>query len=378
MSISINELVAVVRNNTLSSFNVSNTERNSLFITNEDFSRTDPSLKRLVVVGCCGSGKSTLLNKLSGFKLEWNEEHSMFMWDSTPIFESKSHVNSVTKHTTYAIIDSFHYKNGLLVVDTPGHDHRDLPNVDSKEVRDKLAEDATDLYDKLKRMGHLNTILVLHNDVHSNRLNPATFTLLQKIDEMFADTDKNIWDHVVIAYSKCDGDTNGWKSNLDEKCLELQREIKSKFPKCPKSIPIYTLSGVELGNESVNYKDLSEFINSQENLETNKLVKFKGLDVRLEHIIVERDLQQRMLNARLYFNVIMFQFTLFVICILFRNIAMSFWNFSGPYDEIFLLLLFIYLIGPVKFNDWVVILWNDYMEPHLRELITSCSYKKID
>ena len=366
MKMSVDELVAKATHKIAE--NVSNKQRNQIFITNEDFTRTDPTLKRLLVLGCSGSGKSSLLNKLSGLKLEWNSDKSTFIWNSIPIFESKSDVNSVTKYTTYANINFPDERTGLLVVDTPGHDHHDLPNMDSQTIRDKLSEDAADLYNKLKNMGHLNTILVLHNDIYSNRLNPATFTLLQKIDEMFVSSDINVWEHVVIAYSKCDGDTIGWKSNLVDKKTQLQQEIKNKFPKCQNDIPIYTLSSVELGKESDDYKNLANFINSKNNLSTHKLVKFKGLDVRLQDMIERRDYIQRMANARLYFNVIKFQFTLLIICILFRNIFLPIFNLEGVYDEVIILTVFIYIIGPFKFIDWLNIIWTDYLQKYLNKL----------
>ena len=51
----------------------------------------------------------------------------------------------------------------------------------------------------------VNAILVLHNDVHSNRLNPATYTILKMVAEKFAAAGDggDVWKHVVLAYAKC-------------------------------------------------------------------------------------------------------------------------------------------------------------------------------
>jgi len=44
------------------------TRKDVHFTTAEDFRRADPSLKRLLVIGCTGSGKSTLLNLIGGWR----------------------------------------------------------------------------------------------------------------------------------------------------------------------------------------------------------------------------------------------------------------------------------------------------------------------
>ena len=51
--------------------------------------------------------------------------------------------------------------------------------VDSQAARDARGEIAADLHNKLKALGHVHAILVLHNDVVSNRLNPATYQILK-------------------------------------------------------------------------------------------------------------------------------------------------------------------------------------------------------
>jgi GTPase SAR1 family protein len=47
-----------------------------LYSTLEDFARTDPGRRRLVVIGCTGAGKSTLLNVLSGWRFVQTKENS--------------------------------------------------------------------------------------------------------------------------------------------------------------------------------------------------------------------------------------------------------------------------------------------------------------
>ena len=160
-----------------------------LYSTYEDFTRADPGRKRLVVIGCTGSGKSTLLNVLSGWRFVQSKETDYeFKWQTKgegegaahPIFESAISNDSVTKKTVFANV---HFRGDsereLIVVDTPGHDDPVGCELDSKEAREALGEMAADLHNKLKALGSVHALLVLHNDVLSNRLNPATYQILK-------------------------------------------------------------------------------------------------------------------------------------------------------------------------------------------------------
>ena len=168
------------------------TEKDKIYTTLEDFTRAD-SKRRLVVIGCTGSGKSTLLNAMAGWRYVQSAETDYeFRWkqktkqagdasvEVAPIFETRAATDSVTKKTSYANIE---YRGDpereLIVVDTPGHDDPAGNDIDSKAARDALGEIAADLHNKLKALGHVHAILVLHNDVVSNRLNPATYQILK-------------------------------------------------------------------------------------------------------------------------------------------------------------------------------------------------------
>ena len=133
-----------------------NREMNRLFTTNEDFSRVDPTVKRLCVVGCTGAGKSTLLNKMGGWKMKWvpksddpEDEDGEMKWQAQdgiePIFESGYGVGSVTQFTTYANLSWLGQKDDshrFVAIDTPGHDDPAATKLDEKESREKIAEQA--------------------------------------------------------------------------------------------------------------------------------------------------------------------------------------------------------------------------------------------
>ena len=166
-------------------------QQDTLFSTLEDFERVDPDAKRIVVIGVTGAGKSTVLNCMGGwgfvqkppdYEFEWQEKDGV-----SPLFEARADCDSCTKKTSFANLSFLgDAERPVVAVDTPGHDDPAGAEIENKEAREKLGEMAADLHNKMKALGHIHAILVLHNDVHSNRLNPATYTVLKMIGEKFA------------------------------------------------------------------------------------------------------------------------------------------------------------------------------------------------
>ena len=166
-------------------------QKDTVFATLEDFERVDPDAKRVVVIGVTGAGKSTVLNCMGGwgfvqkppdYEFEWQEKDGV-----DALFEARADTDSCTKKTSFANLDWLgDAERPVVAVDTPGHDDPAGAEIESKEAREKLGEMAADLHNKMKALGHIHAILVLHNDVHSNRLNPATYTVLKMIGEKFA------------------------------------------------------------------------------------------------------------------------------------------------------------------------------------------------
>ena len=216
------------------------TQPDTLYTTLDDFRRADPGLKRLLVIGCTGAGKSTLLNIMGGWRFVQSPPDYDFAWESKDddaelLFEASAGGDSVTKRAAFANLSWFgEAGRRFIAVDSPGHDDPSGAEIDSAESREKLGaraspraprarrprpipvgacatptaraaasgELAADLHNKLKALGTINAILVLHNDVHSNRMNPATFTILKMISEKFASAGSSVWNHVCIGYSK--------------------------------------------------------------------------------------------------------------------------------------------------------------------------------
>merc|ERR1712061_680894 len=123
---------------------------------------------------------------------EYSDEKRCYSWsdgEDVLVFHTTSSTKSVTKFTSFANLNYLGNPDmPFTCIDTPGHDDTDP---------DMLTEQATDLHLKLQNMHHVNAILVLHKDFESNRLDPATFELLNKVSTLFEHSGRNVWDHVI-------------------------------------------------------------------------------------------------------------------------------------------------------------------------------------
>ena len=145
-------------------------QQDTVFSTLEDFERVDPDAKRVVVIGVTGAGKSTVLNCMGGWNFVQKPPDYEFEWQEKDgvdaLFEARADCDSCTKKTSFANLafmgDS---ERAVVAVDTPGHDDPAGAEIENKEAREKLGEMAADLHNKMKALGHIHAILVLHNDV---------------------------------------------------------------------------------------------------------------------------------------------------------------------------------------------------------------------
>jgi len=279
-------------------------EPNKLYVTLEDFQRCDPDRKRIVLIGCTGAGKSTIANISAGWKLvgKMAEDGDFdFSWKHSsgedPLFEARASGESVTKKTTFANINWLGDEaRPIILCDTPGHDDTATAEIDSAEAREKLGELAADLHDKLKAFGSVHMIVVVHNDVMSNRLNPATQTILKMIGEKFAKAESSVWSNVVIAYSKCNEHETSWRAGIAKKKAELQQRIKAAIPECTVDLPIVSLGGGELDppapsapSATKGYEELWGHVMSMPPLDTAKLQPFEGQDVKWQKLVDSRN-----------------------------------------------------------------------------------------
>ena len=231
-----------------------------------DFRRLDPSLRRIVVLGGTGAGKSTLLNVCAAWRFVQSKEnpHAPHKWvapagchDASPPFTAAGSVASVTQATSGARI---HFRGdpdrAVYVVDTPGFDDTCENDADrfnseasatdegvkARDLREKIHAMKKEMLDRLKALGHVDAILLVHPDVISNRLNPVFIIQLKMLDECFGE---DVWKHVVVAYTKhCNPYETTWRSQLLEKKIMLRDAIKT-CTRCTVDVPVVALGASE-------------------------------------------------------------------------------------------------------------------------------------
>ena len=373
--------------------------KDKLYSTLEDFTRTDPSTKRLVVIGCCGSGKSTLLNVLAGWRyVQSKETDYQFLWQKKkrtvgegenalveeldPLFQSAASSDSVTKKSSFANIS---YRGQadreLIVMDTPGHDDPAGNEIDSKEARDALGEMAADLHNKLKALGHVNTILVLHNDVISNRLNPATYQILKMVDEKFKKAGGSVWKHVVIGYSKCNAFETSWRSGLEGKKASLKKAIRDKIQACDVDVPVLTLGGGDIEpappshDEADGLELLWEHLESSGPLDTSQLQPFEGADVKWQKLIDARDEAEQKAKAAVLYVAVMLKLGVLLWTLVFRHamlpLPLQFLTLNAPglLDESLIVAAFVYWLGPQDVLYSLTHFYKVWVEPKAQPYI---------
>jgi len=369
--------------------------KDTLYRTLEDFSRTDTSRKRLVVIGLTGSGKSTLLNVMAGWRFVQSKETDYeFIWKkkgegddaASPLFDSAASSESVTKVAAFANVDfRGDPDRPLTVVDTPGHDDSAAADIDTQEARDALGAIAADLHNKLKALGTVHALLVVHNDVASNRLNPATYQLLKMVDEKFSKAGHSVWEHVVIGYSKCNAHETSWRSGLEGKRAALQKSIRDKVPGCSVDVPVVPLGGGEIEppppsqDEADGLERLWQFVEAAPPLDTSKLQPFEGADVKWQKMIDAKDEAEAIAKAAIIYTIVLAKLIAISLALFWRHMMLPQWlsllllNIPGLYDEVAIVSLVVWWIGPHDvgysckhaYKQWVLPKVQPYIEAYL-------------
>lgn len=353
------------------------TEKNYVYRTLEDFKRCPSNVPKLVVIGCTGAGKSTLLNIVAGNRYMQDTDFT-WKWSDEPLFKATHGCNAVTQSASYANINYFgNASKSLVVVDTPGHDDTGGRNMENKENRDILKEQAADLHNKLKAMESLSTILVLHNQVSSNRLNPATYAILQMVNEKFGPT---IWQNVVVAYSQCNNHTEAsWKSEIVQKSLDLQQEIRKQFPECTVDVPVIVLGGgvdehdytTDVERET-GFEQLWNIISCSDEVDTAHIRVFEGAQWKqYETMIQKRDEAVAKADAAVVYFSVMIKLVALVLFFLWRTMMLPDWVsillLNIPYtlvDELLFLTFLMALIGPVKCKYSLLFFYEQWIQPY--------------
>ena len=243
---------------------------------------------------------------------------------------------------------------------------------------------ATDLHEKLKAMREAHVLLVLHSDPYANRLNPATYTILKMLDEKFRDASSSVWKHVVFAYSRCDEESRGWKTNMEPYCgegkkgkrSEMAATIRAKFglPANVKDVPVLCLSGVETGpRDSPDFAALWEAIEDAAPLDTTKIKPFEHVADKIKSLVDERNAAVLLAEAHRTKFAVLLSFAALAAALAWRALLPTFLsrlllNYSGPEDEVLLFTCLLYFLGPQRVSSAFGLLWADHGRARYRKL----------
>merc|ERR1719198_2089702 len=115
------------------------------------------------------------------------------------------------------------------------------------------------------------------------------------IDEKFANAETSVWPNVLVAYSKCNAHDTAWRSRLDSKTSQLQKAIKEKIKGCTLDVPVITLGGADLEDESrpkelsaaaaAGFEALWRFVDDASPVDTSQLQPFEGIDAKWQKMV---------------------------------------------------------------------------------------------
>lgn len=228
-------------------------------------------------------------------------------------------------------------------------------------------------------MGHAHLILVLHSDPYANRLNPATFTILRMVKEKFADASSDVFRNVVFAYTRCDEEARGWKTNMEPwggragggkrgKRSEMANQIRTRFGLDPSTpdVPVLCLSGVETGGATPpDFEKLWALLEAAPELDTSKIRPFEHVADKIAALVGERNAAVLLADAhRAKFTVLLsFAALGAFLCwraLLPRFLAKILLNWDGPEDEIVLFTALFQFLGPSRVLAAARVLYDDH------------------
>ena len=235
-------------------------------------------------------------------------------------------------------------------------------------------------------MEYVNTLLVLHNDAASNKVNPATMQMLNMVDTKFAKAGTSVWEHVVIAYSKCNDFETTWRSGLDGKKREIQQMLRRVFALCDCDVPVLALGGAESserdsleGLADGEFDRLYKILLGSAALDTRNLAPFEGTAERFRKIVHERDSARARNKAVLIYGIVCLKLATLLLGLGIRH-SMSFsvmrlvlLNPSSVLDEFLIFCAFAYCVGPMDLWNSLQIAVDEHVRPALEGLSAASS-----
>ena len=204
-------------------------------------------IKKVMIMGLEGTGKSSFLNALANAQIEKNNDSDDSDIEESVInqktmFDTGTSKFAVTKESSFILAHALGKKKKikLMLIDTPGvlgvsdiSEKNDESFDSDSSDQDQEEVDKYSLFiSKLKALTEIHMILIMLPLEKGGRLHPDLINLLKGINYMFENNDKNIFDHLIFCFSKCDEDSpSNWeliKEKKDEEYNTLSAEL-SKY-----------------------------------------------------------------------------------------------------------------------------------------------------
>jgi GTPase SAR1 family protein len=364
-------------------------DKDFLYKTVPDFEHADGYRKRLVVIGDTGSGKSVLLNVMAGWTYICKETApGSFQYTNElykeegenkkkPLFEPApiDKVTSTTQDTAYALVD---YLNDparpIMLIDTPGHDDSGELGATEAEIADRVRLQDKDLTDKMKCLGYVNAIIVVF-DLSKNKLSGSMKKMLESLEIKFKAEGHNVWNHVMIGYTKCNATDKTWRGDFETKGKTLQKAIKQEISSCDVEVPFFALGGLQdpdAKEVGVNdgFERIWDFIKERPQLPTRNLKEYEAVGVRIQRLIKERnEANHRARMGEVYMGVVLQLFAV-LFFLMFRAVlpgwlSILLFNFNTMLDEAVILGGFVWIVGVQDIKGSLDIFYDRWIKNYL-------------
>ena len=138
----------------------------------------------------------------------------------------------------------------------------------------------------------------------------------------------------------------------------MQATIREKLASCDIDVPVLALGGGTIDPKppsaemTDDFEELWEFVCAAQPLDTTRIQPFEGADVKWQKIIDAKESAEAQAKAALIYFVVMLKVALLVVSLFWRHFLVPKWlavlmlNFTGVYDELIIVFLFVKWVGP--------------------------------